>query len=39
MRVNLETDLQKQKDTEAYKREQLKATTALKNKVSGEGKK
>lgn len=38
-RMKHETDLQKQKDTEAYKREQLKATTALKNKVSGEGKK
>lgn len=33
-----ETELQKQKDNEAYKREQLKARTALKNRVSGEGK-
>lgn len=30
--------LQKQKDDAAYKREQLKARTALKNKVPGEGK-
>lgn len=34
-----ETQLQKQKDAEAYKREQLKARTALRNKVSGEAKK
>lgn len=38
-RMKHETELQKQKDNEAYKREQLKARTALKNKVSGEGKK
>lgn len=31
-----ETQLQKQKDDAAYKREELKARTALKNKVSGE---
>lgn len=31
-----ETQLQKQKDDAAYKREELKAHTALKNKVSGE---
>ena len=31
--------LQKQKDAEAYKREQLKARTALKNQVPGESKK
>lgn len=30
--------LQKQKDDAAYKREQLKARTAIKNKVPGEGK-
>lgn len=34
-----ETELQKQKDAEAYKREELKAKTALKNRVSGEAKK
>lgn len=38
-RMKHETELQKQKDNEAYKREQLKARTALKNKVPGEGKK
>lgn len=31
-----ETALQKQKDEEAYRREELKAKVALKNKVSGE---
>lgn len=31
-----ETELQKQKDEEAYRREELKAKTALKNKVVGE---
>ena len=31
-----ETQLQKQKDDAAYKREELKARTTLKNKVSGE---
>lgn len=31
-----ETELQKQKDEEAYKREQLKAKTAIRNKVPGE---
>lgn len=31
-----ETELQKQKDDEAYRREELKAKTALKNKVAGE---
>lgn len=31
-----ETQLQKQKDDAAYKREELKARTALKNKVTGE---
>ena len=31
-----ETELQKQKDKEAYRREELKARTALKNKTSGE---
>lgn len=31
-----ETELQKQKDEEAYRREELKAKTALKNKVAGE---
>lgn len=31
-----ETELQKQKDKEAYRREQLKSETALKNKTSGE---
>ncbi len=31
-----ETELQKQKDKEAYRREELKASTALKNKTSGE---
>lgn len=31
-----ETQLQKQKDDAAYKREELKARTSLKNKVSGE---
>lgn len=31
-----ETELQKQKDDEAYRREELKAKTALKNKVVGE---
>ena len=31
-----ETQLQKQKDQEAFKREQLKAKTALKNKVVGQ---
>lgn len=34
-----ETSLQKQKDDAAYKREELKAKTALKNPVSGEHKK
>lgn len=33
-----ETELQRQKDEQAYKREQLKARTAIKNRVSGEGK-
>lgn len=31
-----ETELQRQKDEEAYRREELKAKTALKNKVVGE---
>lgn len=31
-----ETELQKQKDKEAYRREELKARTAIKNKVQGE---
>lgn len=35
-RMKHETELQKQKDEEAYKREQLKAKTAIRNKVSGE---
>lgn len=35
-RMKHETELQKQKDKAAYEREQLKARTALKNKVSGE---
>lgn len=34
-----ETELQKQKDSEAYRREELKAKTQLKNPVSGERKK
>lgn len=38
-RMKHEIELQKQKDNEAYKREQLKSRTALKNKVIGEGKK
>lgn len=38
-RMKHEIELQKQKDNEAYKREQLKSRTALKNKVVGEGKK
>lgn len=38
-RMKHETELQKQKDAEAYKREELKAKTALKNRVSGEAKK
>ena len=33
-----ETELQRQKDEQAYKREQLKARTAIKNRVPGEGK-
>lgn len=35
-RMKHETELQKQKDKAAYEREQLKARTAIKNKVSGE---
>lgn len=35
-RMKHETELQKQKDEEAYKREQLKAKTAIRNRVSGE---
>jgi hypothetical protein len=35
-RMKHETELQKQKDAEAYKREQLKAKTALKNKTNAE---
>ena len=31
-----ETELQKQKDSEAYRREELKAKTALKNKTNSE---
>lgn len=35
-KMEMQLKLQKQKDAEAYKREQLKAKTALRNKVSGE---
>lgn len=35
-RMKHETELQKQKDVEAYRREQLKAKTALKNKTNAE---
>lgn len=35
-KMSHETTLQKQKDDAAYKREELKAKTALKNKVAGE---
>lgn len=35
-KMSHETSLQKQKDDAAYKREELKAKTALKNKVTGE---
>lgn len=38
-RMKHEMELQKAKDAEAYKREELKAKTALKNRVSGEAKK
>lgn len=38
-RMKHETELQKQKDDAAYKREELKAKTALRNRVSGESKK
>lgn len=38
-KMSHETTLQKQKDDAAYKREELKAKTALKNPVSGEHKK
>lgn len=38
-KMSHETSLQKQKDDAAYKREELKAKTALKNLVSGERKK
>lgn len=38
-RMKHEMELQKVKDAEAYKREELKAKTALKNPVSGEAKK
>ncbi len=38
-KMSHETSLQKQKDDAAYKREELKAKTALKNPVSGEHKK
>ena len=38
-RMKHETELQQQKDKEAYRREELKAKTALKNRVSGEAKK
>ena len=38
-KMSHETSLQKQKDDAAYKREELKAKTALKNQVSGEHKK
>jgi hypothetical protein len=31
-----EMELQKQKDREAYRREELKARTAIKNKTTGE---
>ena len=34
--MNHEMKLQKQKDDEAYRREQLKAKTALKNKTNAE---
>lgn len=37
-KMSHETSLQKQKDDAAYKREELKAKTALKNPVSGEHK-
>lgn len=37
-RMKQEIELQKQKDEAAYKREQLKARTAIRNKVPGEGK-
>jgi hypothetical protein len=35
-RMKHEMELQKQKDEEAYRREQLKAKTAIKNKTTGE---
>ena len=35
-RMKHEMDLQKQKDKEAYRREELKAKTAIKNKTTGE---
>ena len=38
-RMRHEMELQKQKDKESYKREQLKAKTAIRNKVVGESKK
>ena len=38
-KMSHETSSQKQKDDAAYKREELKAKTALKNPVSGEHKK
>lgn len=38
-RMKHEMELQRAKDAEAYKREELKAKTALKNPVSGEAKK
>ena len=38
-KMEYDLKLQKQKDAEAYKREQLKARTALKNQVPGESKK
>ena len=34
-----ETELQKQKDAEAYRREKLKSETALKNKTNAEASK
>ena len=37
-KMKQEIELQKMKDEEAYKREQLKAKTAIRNKVPGEGK-
>ena len=35
-KMHHETELQKQKDSEAYRREELKAKTALKNKTNAE---